>query len=176
MATASLELGIDIGDVDLVVQIGATRSIATFLQRIGRSGHALSRIPKGRLFPLTLDELVEGAALVDCVRRRELDRVASTPRARDILAQQIVAACVAHEWPEQRLFDALARAWPYRGLSRSDFDEAVGLHTRGRAALLHRDGVQGRLMATKRARLSALLSGGAIPDAADYQVRMSTRS
>jgi len=172
VATASLELGIDIGDVDLVVQIGATRSIATFLQRIGRSGHALSRIPKGRLFPLTLDELVEGAALVDCVRRRELDRVASTPRARDILAQQIVAACVAHEWPEQRLFDALARAWPYRGLSRSDFDEAVGLHTRGRAALLHRDGVQGRLMATKRARLSALLSGGAIPDAADYQVRM----
>ncbi|HEY2797871.1 MAG TPA: DEAD/DEAH box helicase, partial [Thermoanaerobaculia bacterium] len=172
VATASLELGIDIGEVDLVVQIGATRSIATFLQRIGRSGHALGRVPKGRLFPLTLDELVEGAALVECVRRRELDRVPSAPAARDILAQQIVAACVPQEWPEDRLFVAFSRAWPYRGLARADFDEAVRLHTHGRGALLHRDGVQGRLMATRRARLSALQSGGAIPDAADYQVRM----
>ncbi len=172
VATASLELGIDIGEVDLVVQIGATRSIATFLQRIGRSGHALGRIPKGRLFPLTLDELVEGAALVECVRRRELDRVPSAPAARDILAQQIVAACVPHEWAEDRLFAAFSRAWPYRGLARADFDESVRLHTRGRGALLHRDGVHGRLMATRRARLTALQSGGAIPDAADYQVRM----
>jgi ATP-dependent Lhr-like helicase len=172
VATASLELGIDIGDVDLVIQIGATRSIATFLQRIGRSGHALGRVPKGRLFPLTLDELVEGAALVECVSRRELDRVPTAPAARDILAQQIVAACVPHEWPEGRLFAAFSRAWPYRELGRGDFDEAVRLHTRGRAALLHRDGVGGRLLATKRARLTALQSGGAIPDAADYQVRM----
>jgi len=171
VATASLELGIDIGEVDLVVQIGATRSIATFLQRIGRSGHALGRVPKGRLFALTLDELVEAAALVACVRRQELDRVPSAPDARDILAQQIVAACVPQEWPEGRLFSAFSRAWPYRGLAREEFDEAVGLHTRGRGALLHRDGVQGRLMATRRARLTALQSGGAIPDAADYQVR-----
>ncbi|HEY4229002.1 MAG TPA: helicase-related protein, partial [Thermoanaerobaculia bacterium] len=171
VATASLELGIDVGEVDLVVQIGATRSIATFLQRIGRSGHALGRVPKGRLFPLTLDELVEGAALIECVRREELDRVPSAPAALDILAQQIVAACVPQEWPEGRLFAALARAWPYREVSLEDFDQAVRLHTRGRGALLHRDGVQGRLMATRRARLTALQSGGAIPDAADYQVR-----
>ncbi len=172
VATASLELGIDIGDVDLVIQVGATRSIATFLQRVGRAGHALKKIPKGRLFPLTLDELAEGAALVKCIRESILDRTPVPPRPLDILAQQIVAACVAGPWEEERLFDAFRRAWPYRDLTREEFDRVVALHTSGRRALLHRDGVGGRLMATKRARLSALLSGGAIPDAADYQVRL----
>jgi ATP-dependent Lhr-like helicase len=170
VATASLELGIDVGDVDLVVQVGATRSIATFLQRVGRSGHALGRVPRGRLFPLTLDELVEAAAMLRCVREGVLDRTATTPRPLDILAQQVVAACVPEPWEEDGLFRLVRRSWPYRELERSDFDQAVSLHTGGRRALLHRDGVHGRLRATRRARLTALLSGGAIPDTADYQV------
>ncbi len=172
VATASLELGIDIGDVDLVIQVGATRSIATFLQRVGRAGHSLGRVPQGRIFPLTLDELVESAALLRCVREGLLDRTPAPPKPLDILAQQIVAACATEAWSEDELFDRVRRAWPYRDLPRADFDDVVALHTRGRRALLHRDGVQGRLMGTRRARLAALLSGGAIPDTADYQVRL----
>jgi ATP-dependent Lhr-like helicase len=172
VATASLELGIDIGDVDLAIQVGATRSIATFLQRVGRAGHALRKVPKGRLFPLTLDELVEGAALLRCIRGSVLDRTPEPSRPLDILAQQIVAACVAEPWEEAALFERLRRAWPYRDLTREEFDEVVALHTIGRRALLHRDRVHGRLLATRRARLAALLSGGAIPDTADYQVRL----
>ena len=173
VATASLELGIDIGEVDLVVQVGATRSIATLLQRVGRAGHSLGRVPKGRIFPLTLDELVEAAALLRCVRTSLLDRTAQPPRPLDILAQQIVAECAAREWDEEALFEALKRAWPYRELAREEFDEVVRLHAgSGRRALLHRDGVGGRLLATRRARLTALQSGGAIPDTADYQVRV----
>jgi ATP-dependent Lhr-like helicase len=172
VATASLELGIDIGDVDLAIQVGATRSIATFLQRVGRSGHALKKVPKGRLFPLTLDELVEGAALVKCIRESVLDRTPLPPQPLDILAQQVVAACVPEAWSEPTLFETMKRAWPYRDLKREEFDEVVALHCSGRGALLHRDGVNGRVMATRRARLAALLSGGAIPDTADYQVRL----
>ncbi|HMA17130.1 MAG TPA: DEAD/DEAH box helicase, partial [Thermoanaerobaculia bacterium] len=172
VATASLELGIDIGDVDLAIQVGATRSIATLLQRVGRAGHALRKVPKGRLFPLTLDELVEGAALVKCIRESVLDRTPLPPRPLDILAQQVVAACVPEAWGETALFDTVRRAWPYRDLKRSEFGEVIALHSSGRAALLHRDGVNGRVMATRRARLAALMSGGAIPDTADYQVRL----
>ncbi|MEO8587039.1 MAG: DEAD/DEAH box helicase [Acidobacteriota bacterium] len=172
VATASLELGIDVGDVDLAIQVGATRSIATFLQRVGRSGHVLRKTPKGRLFPLTLDELVEGAALVASIRRGVLDRTPMPPRPLDILAQQIVAAAAAEAWEEEKLFDLVRRAWPYRDLSREEFDRVVALHTGGRRALLHRDGVNGRLLGTKRSRLTALMSGGAIPDTADYQVRL----
>jgi ATP-dependent Lhr-like helicase len=172
VATASLELGIDIGDVDLVIQVGAVRSIATFLQRVGRAGHGLQRVPKGRLFPLTLDELVEAAAVVGCVRAAVLDRTLPPPRPLDILVQTVVAACVSEAWDERALFSLLRRAWPYRDLSRQEFDEIVALHTGGRRALLHRDGVRGRLRATRRARLLALLSGGAIPETADYQVRL----
>jgi ATP-dependent Lhr-like helicase len=170
VATASLELGIDIGDVDLVIQVGATRSIATFLQRVGRAGHALSRLPKGRLFPLTLDELVEAAALLRCIQGGVLDRTPPPPRPLDILAQQVVAACVTEAWSEGALLAALRRAWPYRDLAAEELDQVVRLHTDGRRALLHRDGVNRRVMATKRARLTALMSGGAIPDAADYRV------
>ncbi len=172
VATASLELGIDIGDVDLAIQIGATRSIATFLQRVGRAGHAMKKIPKGRLFPLTLDELSEGAALFRCIRNGVLDRTPMPPAPLDILAQQIVAACVGEAWEEDGLFFLFRRAWPYRDLGREEFDRVVALHTEGRRALLHRDGVNRRLLSTKRARLTALLSGGAIPDTADYQVRL----
>ena len=171
VATASLELGIDIGDVDLVIQVGATRSIATFLQRVGRSGHALRKTPKGRLFPLTLDELVEAAALLRGVGKGVLDRTPAAPAALDILAQQVVAACVPHEWPEEQLLELARKAWPYRDLTKEDLDRVIAVHSQGRRALLHRDGVGGRLLATKRARMAALLSGGAIPDTADYQVR-----
>src|SRR5947209_9833149 len=156
VATASLELGIDIGEVDLVVQVGATRSIATLLQRVGRSGHALGRTPKGRIFPLTVDELVESAALLRCVRSGLLDRTPAPPRPLDILAQQVVASCVPEAWEEQALFDTMRQAWPYRDLGREEFDACVGLHTEGRRALLHRDGVNRRVMATRRARLTAL--------------------
>jgi len=172
VATASLELGIDIGSVDLVIQVGVTPSIATLLQRVGRAGHALSRTPKGRIFPLTRDELVCAAALLDTVRRAELDRTPQPPKPLDILAQQIVAACVPEVWEEEALFKMMTRAWPYRTLSREDFDAVVRLHCGDRLALLHRDGVHGRLRATRRARITALTSGGAIPDTADYQVRL----
>ena len=170
VATASLELGIDIGDVDLAVQIGATRSIATFLQRMGRAGHGPSRVPKGRIFPLTIDELAEAEALLHAVERRVLDRTPLPRAPLDVLAQQVVAACVPETWDEAALFAQLTRAWPYRDLSRDDFDHVAALHTEGRRALLHRDGVNGRLRATKRARLQAITSGGAIPDTGDYQV------
>ncbi len=172
VATASLELGIDIGDVDLAIQVGATRSIATLLQRVGRAGHAMRKVPKGRLFPLTLDELAEGAALLQCIRSSILDRTPEPSRPLDILAQQIVAACVAEPWDESALYELVCRAWPYRDLTRAEFDDVVSLHTGGRRALLHRDGVGSRVLATRRARLAALLSGGAIPDTADYQVRL----
>ena len=170
VATASLELGIDIGDVDLVVQVGITPSIAVFLQRVGRSGHALRGLPKGRIFPLTRDELVTSAALLDSVRLGELDRTIQPSKPLDILAQQTVAACVPETWEERTLHETFRRAWPYRGLAREEFDEVVRLHTEGRSALLHRDGVHGRLRATRRATITALTSGGAIPDTGQYRV------
>lgn len=170
VATASLELGIDIGDVDLVAQIGASRSIATLLQRVGRAGHGVHRTPKGRIFPLTLDELVEAAALVRSIRAGVLDRTPQPPRPLDILAQQVVAACVPETWDEEALFQTVRRAWPYRDLDRAEFDQVVAVHLQGRWALLHRDGVGQRLRATRRARLTAVTSGGAIADNTDYQV------
>ena len=170
VATASLELGIDIGDVDLAIQVGATRSIAALLQRMGRAGHGPSRVPKGRIFPLTIDELAEAEALLVAVERKALDRTPIPRAPLDILAQQIVAACVPEPWSESDLFANVRRAWPYRDLTRDDFDAVVALHTQGRHALLHRDGIHGRLLATKRARIPAITSGGAIPDSGDYQV------
>jgi ATP-dependent Lhr-like helicase len=177
VATASLELGIDIGSVDLVCQVGSTRSIAVLLQRIGRSGHSVGGFPKGRLFPLTRDELVECAALLQCVRRGELDRF-SIPRAPlDILAQQIVAAVACEEWGTDDLFALVRRAYPYRSLPRDDFDQVVTMLAEGfslrrgrRAAYLFHDRVNGRLRPRKGARLAAITSGGAIPDTADYDV------
>jgi len=170
VATASLELGIDIGDVDLVLQVGGSRAIATLLQRVGRAGHGVHRKPKGRIVPLTLDEAVEGLALMASIRQGLLDATPQPPGALDILAQQIVAACVPHEWGQDALYERLRRAWPYRDLRRADFDACVALHAEGRWALLHRDGVGGRLLASKRARIPALTSGGAIPDNTDYSV------
>ncbi len=170
VATASLELGIDIGNVNLVCQVGAVRSIAVLLQRVGRAGHGVNRIPKGRVFPLTRDELVEAAALLSSISSGTLDAIRPPEKPLDILAQQIVAACVAETWDETELYQCFCRAYPYRDLSREDFDRVVSLHHGERWSLLHRDGVGGRLRATRRARITAITSGGAIPDNADYQV------
>jgi ATP-dependent Lhr-like helicase len=177
VATASLELGIDVGPVELVCQIGSPRSLGTCLQRVGRSGHALGATPKGRLFPTTRDELVECAALVRGLRAGELDRVRPPRAPLDILAQQIVAACAAESWREDALYALVRRAAPYGELARAEFDEAVELLSSGiqtgrgrRAAWLHRDRVHGSVRARRGARIAALTSGGAIPDRADYRV------
>ncbi|HZA01734.1 MAG TPA: DEAD/DEAH box helicase, partial [Hyphomicrobiaceae bacterium] len=127
VATASLELGIDIGEVDLVCQLGSPRSIATFLQRVGRSGHAVDGTPKGRLFPLSRDELVECAALLASVRRGELDLLAIPEQPLDVLAQQIVAEVATREWNEDELYALVRRASPYRALPREDFAAVVGM-------------------------------------------------
>ena len=183
VATASLELGIDIGDVDLVCQIGSTRSINAFLQRVGRAGHSVGGTSKGRLFPLSRDELVECTALLDAVRRGELDRLSVPENALDVLSQQITAEVAAREWPEDELYALLRRAYPYRNLSRADFDACVKMLAEGfstrrgrRAALLHHDAVNKMLRARKGARLTAITSGGAIPDNADYRVLLEPES
>jgi len=177
VATASLELGIDIGEVDLVCQLGSPRRIASFLQRVGRSGHAIDGTPKGRLFPLSRDELVECTALLDSVRRGELDRLAIPEQPLDVLAQQIVADVAAREWREDDLYTLVRRAWPYRDLARSDFMAIVemladGFSTRRgrRGSLIHHDAVNRLLRGRRGARLTALTAGGTIPDNADYQV------
>ena len=177
VATASLELGIDIGDVDLVCQLGSPRAISVFLQRVGRAGHAVDATPKGRLFPLSHDELVECTALLDAVRRGELDRIHIPAHPLDVLAQQIVAEVASREWDEPALYDMLRRAWPYRDLTREDYTAVVrmladGFTTRRgrRGAYLHRDAVNGRLRARRGARLISVTNGGAIPDLFDYDV------
>ena len=177
VATASLELGIDIGDVDLVCQLSSPRSIAAFLQRAGRSGHAVNGTPKARLFPSSRDDLIECAALLDCVRRGELDTLVQPPQPIDVLAQQIVAEIACAEWNEDTLFDLVRRAYPYRTLPRETFNAVVrmlaeGFSTRrgARAAYIHRDAVHRELRARRGARLTAVTSGGTIPDTADYLV------
>ena len=169
VATASLELGIDVGYIDLVVQLGSPRSIATFLQRIGRSGHALGLTPKGRLFALTRDELLEAMALVRAVKAGRLDVTPIPEAPLDILAQQIVAEVAAEEWGTDDLFDLVTRAYPYRNLSREDFDRTIhylseGItDTAGRTrTFLHHDQVNRRLRPRKAARLTAISNGGAI--------------
>jgi ATP-dependent helicase Lhr and Lhr-like helicase len=177
VATASLELGIDIGPVELVCQIGSPRSIATFLQRVGRSNHTRAGTPSGRLYPTTRDELVECAALLRGVRRGRLDAIIVPERPLDILAQQMVAESAAEQWAEASLLELARRAAPFRDLSREDFDDvaellAEGIRTgRGRRAYyLHRDQVNGTVKARRGARLAALTSGGAIPELGDFRV------
>ena len=175
VATASLELGLDIGDVDLVCQLGSSRSIATFLQRAGRSGHAVGGTPKARVFPQTRDELVECAALLDGIRRGELDALRFPLAPIDVLAQQIVAEAACEDWDEDALFALVRRAWPFATLSRATFDAVVrmlceGFSTRlgSRAGYLHRDAVNRRLHARRGARMTALTSGGTIPETVSY--------
>ena len=177
VATASLELGIDIGSVNLVCQIGSPRSIATFLQRVGRADHRRVGIPKGRLFPLSRDELVECLSILRSIRDGRLDAIEIPLKPLDLLAQQMVASAVCEEWDEQQLYDLMRSAYPYRELSRQEFDDVVrmladGFSTRRgrRSALLHHDAVNHRVRARRGAALIALTSGGAIPDSADYRV------
>lgn len=177
VATASLELGIDIGEVDLVCQIGSTRTLAMFLQRVGRSGHTVGGLAKGRLFPQTRDDLVESVALLDMTRRGELDHIEIPKCALDVLAQQIVAEAACADCSLADLFASFTSAYPYRALSRADFDKVVQMLVDGFAfalgrhsAYLHLDAVNGIVRARRGARLTALTCGGAIPDTADYDV------
>ncbi|WP_179400983.1 DEAD/DEAH box helicase [Burkholderia guangdongensis] len=177
VATASLELGIDIGDVDLVVQVGSPRGIAPFLQRVGRSGHHVGGVPKGRLFPLSRDELVECAALLDCVRRGELDTLKIPDAPLDVLAQQIVAEVACREWDEDALYRRFTCASPYARLPRERFDDVLKMLAEGfssrrgvRAAYLHRDIVGGTVRGRRNAMMTATTSGGTIPDTGDYTV------
>lgn len=177
IATASLELGIDIGDVDLVCQVGSPRSIAALLQRVGRSGHHVGGMPKGRLFPTSRDDLVECAALLDCVRRDELDALRIPRAPLDVLAQQIVAEVACQEWSEDALFALVRCAEPYAELERARYDAILRMLAEGytsrygvRGSYLHRDTVAGTLRARRGAKLTAVTSGGTIPDNADYTV------
>jgi ATP-dependent Lhr-like helicase len=178
VATASLELGIDVGTVDLVVQINSCRAIAVALQRVGRSGHWRGAVPKGRLFVTTRDDLLECAALVRAIRLGDLDRLIIPESPLDVLAQQIVASCGAQEeWSEDEMFALARRAYPYRNLTRAVFDSILEMLSEGIAskrgrygAYLHRDRVNGKLRARRGARLAAITSGGAIPDNSLYTV------
>ncbi len=177
VATASLELGIDIGPVELVCQIGSPRSFATFLQRVGRSNHTRTGTPAGRLYPTSRDELVECAALLRGVRAGRLDALIVPDGPLDILAQHMIAECAAADWAEDELLALARRAAPFEGLSAEDFDDVAELVSEGirtgrgrRAAWLHRDRVAGRLRGRRGARIAALTSGGAIPELGDYRV------
>jgi ATP-dependent Lhr-like helicase len=177
VATASLELGIDVGTVDLVVQINSPRAIAVTLQRVGRSGHWRGAVPKGRLFATTRDDLLECAALVRAIRQGDLDRLMIPESPLDVLAQQIVAACSAEEWSEDAMFALVRRAYPYRNLTRATFESILEMLSEGIAArrgrygaYVHRDRVNGKLRARRGARLAAITSGGAIPDNSLYAV------
>ena len=177
VATASLALGIDIGAVDLVCQLGSPHAIAALLQRVGRSGRRLGALARGRLFALSRDELIECAALLLSAREGLLDRLQIPERPLDILAQQIVAAAATRDWSEDELFALVRGAYPFRGLGREDFDEVVRMLADGyatrrgrRAAWIHHDAINSRIRARRGARLAVVSSGGAIPDTADFQV------
>ncbi len=177
VATSSLELGIDIGDIDLVCQLGSPRAINAFVQRVGRAGHAIGAVPKGRLFPLALDDLLECAALLDAVQRGELDRIRTPERPLDVLAQQIIAEVACREWPLQALYERCCLAHPYRDLDLQTFEQLVqtlaeGYSTRRgrRSAYLHYDAVNRVLRARRGARLAAVTNAGVIPDQFDYDV------
>ncbi len=183
VATASLELGLDIGDIDLVCQLGSPRSIAAFLQRAGRSGHAVGGTPMARLFPQTRDELVECAALLDSVNRGELDALQVPPAPLDVLAQQIIAEVACQEWGEDELYALVTGAWPYRHLSRDQYAAVVRMVSDGfttrqgpRAGYVHRDAVHHRLRERKGARMTALTSGGTIPESGDYTVMLEPQA
>ncbi|WP_414912158.1 DEAD/DEAH box helicase [Pseudomonas sp. IT-P44] len=177
IATASLELGIDIGDVDLVCQISSPRSIAGFLQRVGRSGHQVGGTPKGRLFATTRDDLIECTALLDCVRRGELDTLQIPQAPLDVLAQQIIAEVSCQEWPEHALLEMFRNASPYADLDETHYQALLQMLAEGyngrqgiRSAYLHRDAVTRTLRGRRGSKLTAVTSGGTIPDNADYNV------
>jgi ATP-dependent Lhr-like helicase len=200
VATASLQLGIDVGFVDLVCQLESPRAIAVALQRVGRAGHWRGAIPKGRLFPATRDDLVECASLIRAIHHGELDRIIIPECPLDILAQQIVAEVAANAGlhvvgsdeglradsmlpllesgvGEDELFSLVKRAYAYRNFTREQFDSVLEMLAEGIAAkrgrygaYIHRDRVNGRLRARRGARITAITSGGAIPETALFSV------
>ena len=177
VATASLELGIDIGDIDLVCQLGSPKSISAFLQRVGRAGHQVDAIPKGRLFPLTRDDLLECTAIMDAVRRDELDQLQIPVGHLDVLSQQIIAEVACQDWPEDELYDHIRKAYPFRDLSRENFNEVITMLAEGfstrrgrKSRYVHYDAVNKQIKARKGAKLTAVTNGGAIPDQFDYDV------
>ena len=193
VATASLELGIDIGHVDLVCHIGAPRTISILLQRVGRSGHWLGAVPKGVFYPLTRDDLVQCVAGIRAVREGELDRLTIPEKPLDILAQQMVATVASvgagskgkgqtddeagTGISEESLWQLVRRSYSYRNLTKDEFEKVLhmlseGISTRRgrRSAFVHRDRIHGMLRARRGARLAAIINGGAIPDTADYDV------
>jgi ATP-dependent Lhr-like helicase len=177
VATASLELGIDIGTVDLVVQISSPRAIAVALQRVGRSGHWRGAIPKGRVFATTRDELLECGALIRAIKQGDLDRLIIPDSPLDILAQQIVAMCSAEEWDENDLYKVVRRAYPYRNLTRDVYEAVLEMLAEGIAsrrgrygAYIHRDRINHKLRARRGSRLAAITSGGAIPETSLFTV------
>ncbi|WP_313239810.1 DEAD/DEAH box helicase [Stutzerimonas kunmingensis] len=177
VATASLELGIDIGDVELVCQLGSPRSISAFLQRVGRAGHQVAGVSKGRLFPSSRDDLIECAALLDAVRRGELDTLKIPHAPLDVLAQQIVAEVACREWEEEALLQLFRRAMPYAAVDDATFQALLRMLAEGyttrhgtRGAYLHRDLATRSLRGRRGGRLTALTSGGTIADNADYAV------
>src|SRR5580698_3221892 len=177
VATASLELGIDIGSIDLVCQVNSPRAIAAAMQRVGRAGHWRGAIPKGRFFSTTRDDLMESAALVRAMRAGLLDKLELPHCPMDVLMQQIVAACAAEPWEEDALFEVLRRAHPYSQLTRKEYDDilcllAEGIEaSRGRyGSYLLRDRVNGRMQSRRGARTIAVSNGGTIPDTALYAV------
>jgi len=179
VATASLELGIDIGNVDLVCQIGSPGSISSLIQRVGRAGHGVGEVSHGRLFPVSRDDLMECVALLKALGEGELDRIGIPAAPLDVLAQQIVAEVSPREWGVDALFACFRRAWPYRDLSREDFQAVIDMLAGGyatargrRAAYIHYDALNGRLRPRPAARITALQNGGVIPDQFDYEVVM----
>ncbi len=177
VATASMELGIDIGSVGLIIQIASPKSIAAFIQRVGRSNHHVGGVPKGKLLPLTRDELVECVALLDSVRRGELDKIVMPEAPIDILSQQIVAEVSNQDWEVDELYDLFKNAYPYRSLKRDTFYEIIKMQSEGystrrgrRGAHIHYDAINGLIRGRKGARIVALTNGGSIPDMFDYDV------
>ncbi|HKJ16946.1 MAG TPA: DEAD/DEAH box helicase [Xanthomonadales bacterium] len=179
VATASLELGIDIGDVDLVCQLGSPGSISALIQRVGRAGHGVGEVSHGRLFPLTCDDLVECVALVHAMEKGELDRIQIPQAPLDVLAQQVVAEVSAREWLVEDFLHLVRSAWPYRGISEEEFEKVLDMLAGGyatsrgrRAAYIHHDSINGRLRSRRAARLTSLQNGGVIPDQFDYEVTL----
>lgn len=177
VATASMELGIDIGDVDLVCQVGSPKGIASFLQRVGRSGHAVGATPKGRLFPTSRDSLVESCALLYAINEGQMDALTVYPAPLDVLSQQLIGEIASREWNEDELFNVITAAWPYQALDKEQFDDVLSMIAEGfatrrgrRSAYIYRDEVNRQLKPRKSARLTAVTNAGAIPDQFDYDV------
>ncbi|HEY3281818.1 MAG TPA: ATP-dependent helicase [Armatimonadota bacterium] len=183
VATSSLELGIDVGSIDLVCQVESPKSVSRGLQRIGRAGHLLQATSKGRLLAMHRDDLMESAVLVRALHEGELDTVRVPTNCLDVLAQQVVGAVVADEWGADALFDLVRRSHCFRSLPRQEFDDVLSMLS-GEVVLdmeqppypkILWDRVNGRLYPERGARMLAYRSSGVIPDVADYDVYLQEK-